>query len=50
METSDLKINAKNRLMSELSKFYILTNSLDWTLKYIQTPILKDEELQYIKL
>ncbi len=28
IEASDLKENAKNRLISELSKFYILTNSL----------------------
>jgi len=50
IEASDLKSNAKNRLISELSKFYILTNSLGWTLKYNETPILKNEELQYIKL
>ncbi|MBQ0788326.1 MAG: DUF4230 domain-containing protein, partial [Oceanihabitans sp.] len=31
---SDLKTNAKSRLISELSKFYILTNSLGWTLQY----------------
>jgi len=34
IENSDLKSNAKNRLISELSKFYILTNSMGWTLKY----------------
>ena len=34
IEASDIKINAKNRLISELSKFYILTNSLGWTLQY----------------
>lgn len=39
IETSELKTNAKNRLLSELSKFYILTNSLGWTLKYNQTKI-----------
>ncbi|MCB4809600.1 DUF4230 domain-containing protein [Tamlana sp. 62-3] len=50
IEASDLKKNAKNRLISELSKFYILTNSLGWTLKYNETPILKNEELQQIKL
>ena len=33
LEDSDLKANAKNRLISELSKFYILTNSLGWTLQ-----------------
>lgn len=32
METSALKTNARNRLLSELSKLYILTNSLGWTI------------------
>ena len=32
--TSSLRTNARNRLISELSKFYILTNSMGWTLKY----------------
>ncbi|KJD32651.1 hypothetical protein PW52_15550 [Tamlana sedimentorum] len=50
IEASDLKKNAKNRLISELSKFYILTNSLGWTLHYNETPILKNEELQHLKL
>lgn len=50
IEASDLKSNAKNRLISELSKFYILTNSLGWTLQYNSTPITKTEELQYLKL
>ena len=34
IEASSLKSNAQNRLISELSKFYILTSSLDWTLIY----------------
>lgn len=34
VEASTLKSNAKNRLISELSKFYILTNSMEWTLVY----------------
>ncbi len=50
IESSDLKSNAKNRLISELSKFYILTNSLGWTLKYNETPILKREALDTLKL
>jgi len=49
IEGSKLKSNAKNRLISELSKFYILTNSMGWTLKYNETSILKLEELQGIK-
>ncbi|MDX1278516.1 DUF4230 domain-containing protein [Oceanihabitans sediminis] len=50
LEDSDLKANAKNRLISELSKFYILTNSLGWTLQYNETPILKPEAFNTLKL
>lgn len=50
IEKSDLKSNAQNRLISELSKFYILTNSLGWTLQYNSTPITKTEELLNLKL
>jgi len=50
VEASELKSNAKNRLISELAKFYILTNSLGWTLEYNQTPISNIESLQNIKL
>jgi len=39
IETSSLKTNAKNRLLSELQKFYILTNSMGWQLVYEDTPI-----------
>jgi len=46
IEASDLKSNAKNRLISELSKFFILTNSLSWTLEYNETPV---ESLEGIK-
>ncbi len=45
VENSTLKTNAKNRLISELSKFYILTNSLGWTLQYNDNPIKSLEEL-----
>lgn len=34
MEQSSLKLNAQNRLISELSKILILTNSMGWILKY----------------
>lgn len=34
IEKSSLKTNAENRLLSELYKFYILTNSMGWTLEY----------------
>lgn len=50
IEASDLKSNAKNRLISELSKFYILTNSLGWTLKYNETPIKNLDQLKGFKL
>lgn len=50
IEVSDLKNNASNRLISELSKFYILTNSLGWTLQYNKKIIDKQEDLQLLKL
>jgi hypothetical protein len=50
VEASNLKSNAQNRLFSDLSKFYILTNSLGWTLEYNETTITSNEALQYIKL
>lgn len=40
IETSTLKSNAQNRLISELQKFYVLTSSMNWLLVY------KDQELQ----
>jgi hypothetical protein len=46
---SSLKKNAKNRLLSELSKFFILTNSLGWKLEYQSMPINKFSELEQIK-
>ena len=50
IEASDLKANAKNRFISELSKFYILTNSLGWTLKYNENPMQSIEDLKGLKL
>lgn len=50
IEASDLKSNAKNRLISELSKFYILTNSLGWTLEYNQKVINSSEDMLELKL
>jgi hypothetical protein len=50
IEASDLKSNAQNRLISELAKFYILTNSLGWTLEYNEHPIESTEALQGLKL
>jgi len=50
IEASDLKSNAQNRLISELSKFFIVTNSLGWTLEYNKTPVESLEVLQTLKL
>lgn len=50
IEASNLKSNAQNRLISELSKFYILTSSLGWTLQYEGNSIKSSDDLQHIKL
>ncbi|CAM2786715.1 DUF4230 domain-containing protein [Flavobacterium frigoris] len=51
IEKSTLKTNAQNRLVSELSKFLILTNSLGWTLKYEGVVIESEKDFgQKIKL
>ncbi len=39
VKSSLLVTNSENRLISELQKIYILTNSLGWTLKYNNTVI-----------
>lgn len=46
IEGSDLKTNAKNRLLSELAKFYILTNSLGWTLEYNSQPVENLDQIE----
>ena len=43
IETSALKTNAKNRLISELSKLLILTNSMGWKLEY-ENRVLDNEQ------
>ena len=50
MEASELRTNAENRLISELQKIYILTNSMGWTLKYNSTVVENEAELQKLKL
>lgn len=50
LENSEIKSNAKNRLISELSKFFILTNSLGWTLKYNDNIIENSSQFETIKL
>jgi hypothetical protein len=49
VEASNLKSNAQNRLISELSKFYILTNSLGWTLEYKGNFVNSSEEFQKLE-
>ncbi|QED37573.1 DUF4230 domain-containing protein [Antarcticibacterium arcticum] len=49
IEKSSLKTNAKNRLVSELQKIYILTNSMGWTLEYNGNTIQSSEALETIK-
>ncbi len=39
VEASTLRANAENRLLSELSRIYVLSNSLGWTLQYRERPI-----------
>ncbi|MGX1931113.1 DUF4230 domain-containing protein [Flagellimonas sp. 2504JD4-2] len=39
IEASNLKYNAENRLLSELSRIYVLSNSMGWTLQYNNKPI-----------
>ncbi len=45
VKASSLQKNAENRLISELSKFYILTKSLGWTLSY-NNEIVKGETFE----
>ncbi|TVZ52902.1 DUF4230 domain-containing protein [Dokdonia sp. Hel_I_53] len=46
IKASDLYTNAENRLISELSKIYILTNSLGWTLKYNGAAVTEQSPLK----
>ncbi len=50
IENSSLKRNARNRLISELQKIYILTNSLGWTLEYQNDTIQNSDALERIRL
>ena len=45
IDASTLVSNGKNRLLSELSKFYILSNSMGWTLEYKSFEIKDYEDL-----
>lgn len=46
VEASSLKTNARNRLLSELQKFYILTNSMGWQLVYEGEPVADFSQVQ----
>ena len=48
---STLMSNAQNRLISELQKLYVLTNSMDWTLEFRNHPITSNtnwRELEFL--
>ena len=48
IEASTLKSNAENRLLSELSKFLVLTNSLGWALVYGDVNIENLDDLKML--
>ncbi|WP_158861348.1 DUF4230 domain-containing protein [Lunatibacter salilacus] len=50
IQESNLKANAKERLLSELAKIYILTQSMGWTLTYEEGIIESVEELNSLEL
>lgn len=50
VESSSLVSNAENRLLSELQKIYILTNSMGWILEYKSEVIDSESELLDLKL
>jgi lipopolysaccharide export LptBFGC system permease protein LptF len=51
IEKSTLKSNTKNRLISELSKILILTNTMGWTLQYEGQIIETEKDLgQQVKM
>ncbi|MCL6259539.1 DUF4230 domain-containing protein [Aquiflexum sp. TKW24L] len=49
IESSSLKDNAQERLMSELVNIYILTKSMGWTLKYNEVIIESPEQMKNLK-
>ncbi len=46
IEASSLRSNAENRLVSELSRILVLTNSMGWTLVYDNIPVENSEQLK----
>lgn len=49
VEASSLRSNAENRLISELQKFYILTNSMGWRLSYKERTLESLDAVKDIK-
>jgi hypothetical protein len=49
IEKSDLMANSQDRLLAELTNFYILTKSLGWTLMYEEKVIDSEESLELIR-
>jgi len=47
IEASTLKSNAENRLLTELSKFLLLTNSMGWKLVHENRPINEIDDLDF---
>ena len=47
IEKSSLKTNAQNRLISELSKILILTNTMGWTFQYEGKQVKSDKDLEF---
>ena len=45
IEQSSFRSNAQNRLLTELSKIFILTHYMGWTLEYTDIPIEKESDL-----
>lgn len=50
IEKSNLVTNAQNRLISELSKFFILTNSLGWKIKYKGEQMKTEDDFEKLLL
>jgi len=48
IEASSLRSNAENRLLSELSRILVLTDSMGWTLVYKNTPVENTVQLKNI--
>ncbi|WP_162340592.1 DUF4230 domain-containing protein [Cyclobacterium salsum] len=46
IQQSDLKEDARERLLTELSKIYLLTGTMGWTLHFEETSINSPEELK----